>query len=404
MLWETARLAIKAIFRNALRSFLTVLGIVIGVASVIAMVTVGQGSSQQVAADVAKLGTNILMIRPGQRGMGPGAGGGTQARPFALRDVDRLIDSLPQIETAAPVASGSTTVVAGGENHRTQITATDARYLVASDWPLVAGRNFTDAETRAGAAVCILGETVRQEIFGARDPVGEALRLENMSCEVIGLLEAKGASSFGSDQDDVVFLPIRTFQRRIAGNTDVGTIHVRVADGVTTEAAASEITYMMREIRRIGPGQDDDFSVMDMKQVTSMLTQVTGVLTGLLAAVAAVSLLVGGIGIMNIMLVSVTERTREIGIRLAVGAQARQVLMQFLVEAVVLSLLGGIVGSVLGLGLAAVASRVMSIPFSPDPVVVVLAFAFSALVGVIFGYFPARSAARLDPIEALRHE
>ena len=404
MLRETARLALRAILTNLLRSFLTVLGVVIGVASVIAMVTVGQGSSQQVTADVAKLGTNILTIRPGQRSMGPGAGGGTQARPFDLRDVDRLIDGLPQVEIAAPVASGATTVVAGGENHRTQITATDARYLVASDWPLVAGRNFTDAETRAGAAVCILGETVRQEIFGARDPVGESLRLENMSCEVIGVLEAKGASSFGSDQDDVVFLPIRTFQRRIAGNTDVSTIYVRVADGITTEAAAVEITYMMREIRRIRPGQDDDFNVIDMKQLASMLTQVTGVLTGLLAAVAAVSLLVGGIGIMNIMLVSVTERTREIGIRLAVGAQARQVLMQFLVEAVVLSLLGGIIGSILGLSLAAVASRVMSIPFNPDPVVVVLAFAFSALVGVIFGYFPARSAARLDPIEALRRE
>lgn len=403
MLWETASLALKAIFRNALRSFLTVLGIVIGVAAVIAMVTVGQGSSQQVTADVEKLGTNILMIRPGQQAMGPGQGGG-ETRPFQLKDVDTLIDALPQIETAAPIASGSTTVVFDGENYRTQITATDARYLEAAGWALSVGRNFIETETRGGKTVCILGETVRKELFGDADPVGEAVRLETMTCEVIGVLEAKGASSFGSDQDDVLLLPIRTFQRRIAGNNDVSTIYVAVADGVSTAAAEQEITFLMREIRRIGPEEEDDFNVMDMKQIATMLTGITDVLSGMLAAVAAVSLLVGGIGIMNIMLVSVTERTREIGIRLAIGAQARQVLMQFLVEAVVLSLLGGIVGSILGLALAAVAAQFMSIPFAPDPWIVLLAFAFSALVGVIFGYFPARAAARLDPIQALRHE
>ena len=405
MLWETARLALRAILRNALRSFLTVLGIVIGVASVIAMVTVGQGSQAQVTADVAKLGTNILMLRPGGRGMQPGPGGGTSvARPFDLRMVARLERGLDEIETAAPVSSGAATVVAGGENYRTQITATDARYLEAANWPLAMGRNFTEAETRSGAAACILGETVRREIFGSLDPIGQSLRLETMSCKVIGLLTPKGASSFGSDQDDVVLMPIRTFQRRIAGNDDVGTVYIRVADGVATEDAAVAITYLMREIRRIGPDEEDDFDVIDMKQLASMLTQITGVLSGLLAAVAAVSLLVGGIGIMNIMLVSVTERTREIGIRLAVGAQARQVLLQFLVEAIVLSLMGGVLGILLGLSLAAVAARFMAIPFTPDPAVVLLAFAFSALVGVIFGFFPARAAARLDPIEALRRE
>ena len=240
--------------------------------------------------------------------------------------------------------------------------------------------------------------------FGDFDPVGENIRLETLTCEVIGVLEAKGASSFGQDQDDVLLMPIRLFQRRIAGNSDVQSIYVRVAEGYTTDEAMEEITYYMREIRRIGPDEEDDFDVMDMRQIASMLGQVTNVLTGLLAAVAAVSLLVGGIGIMNIMLVSVTERTREIGIRLAVGAQGRQVLLQFLVESVVLSFLGGVLGSALGLALAFVASRMMSIPFTPDASVVALAFLCSAAVGVVFGYFPARAAARLDPIEALRHE
>ena len=402
MLWETVRLALKSIFRNALRSFLTVLGVVIGVAAVIAMVTVGQGSSDQVTADVEKLGTNILMISPGQGRMGPGSS--TSAQPFDLRDVDRIASEIPLVETAAPMGSSPATVVFGNENYRTQLSATDSRYLVATDWPLSEGRSFNAAEEKAGRAVCILGETVRSELFGSSDPLGEKLRIGSISCEVIGVLESKGASTFGQDQDDVVMLPIRTFQRRIAGNRNVSMIYVAVRDGASTDEAISDIEVLLREIRRIGGGEEDDFNVRDMKQLASMLTGINDVLTGMLSAVAAVSLLVGGIGIMNIMLVSVTERTREIGIRLAVGAQARQVLMQFLVEAVVLSLLGGVLGILLGLGLAAFASRLMSIPFAPDPAVVLLAFAFSAAVGVVFGYFPARAAARMDPIEALRHQ
>lgn len=340
MLFETLKLALASILRNALRSFLTVLGVVIGVASVIAMVTVGQGSSDQVIADVEQLGTNVLMVLPGQQAMGSRSMG-ERARPFTLRDVDLLLEAVPTIEAAAPIASGQATMVFGSENHRAQITATDARYLVASDWPLALGRNFTVGETQGGRAACILGETVREALFGASDPVGESIRVRNFTCEVIGVLEAKGASSFGTDQDDVVLMPIRTFQRRVAGNTDVATIYVAIEDGVATEDAMREIEFVMRDLRRIGETEEDDFTVMDMKQVASMLTGITGVLTGLLAAVAAVSLLVGGIGIMNIMLVSVTERTREIGIRMAIGAQANQVLMQFLIEAVALSLLGG---------------------------------------------------------------
>lgn len=402
MIWETIRLAMQAIFRNALRSILTVLGIVIGVAAVIAMVTVGQGSSDQVTADVAKLGTNVLMVMPGAGQMGPSSNTVTAA--LTLKDVEALINQLSSVRTAAPYNQTTLSAVYGTEDTRASVAGTDTRYLDVVDWPIVLGRSFLAAEESAGKAVCIIGETVRQELFGNTDPIGEKIRLKNVSCDVIGLLKVKGASSFGTDQDNIVLMPIKAFQRRVTGSSDVSLIYVAAAPNVSTDRALVEIETLMRERRRIGDGEEDDFNVRDMKQLASMLTGITDVLTGLLSAVAAVSLLVGGIGIMNIMLVSVTERTREIGIRLAVGATANQVLLQFLVEAIVLSLIGGLVGIFLGLGLAAIASKIMVIPFSPDPQIVAIAFLFSAAVGVVFGYFPARRAARLDPIEALRHQ
>ncbi|MDX8354973.1 ABC transporter permease [Cognatiyoonia sp. IB215182] len=403
MLWETIRLAVQAIFRNALRSFLTVLGIVIGVGAVIAMVTVGQGSTEQVTADVEKLGTNMLMVMPGQDAM-EGGPVGTAVPLFSIRMNDLLEEQLGVIDVSAPLSMGRARAVFGNENRRTDIVGTDNRYFTAAQWQVAQGRLFDITELQSGKPVCVIGETVRDDLFGNATPIGEEIRIRTLSCEVIGLLKSKGASTFGSDQDDFVIMPIRTFQRRIAGNTDVSLFIVSVRDGVDTERATTDIEAVMRDIRRIGRDEEDDFTVMDMKQLASMLSGITGILTGLLSAVAAVSLLVGGIGIMNIMLVSVTERTREIGIRLAIGAQARQVLLQFLVEAIILSLFGGLIGIIVGLGMGLLGANLLAIPFRPDPQIVLMAFGFSAAVGVIFGFFPARRAARLNPIDALRRE
>jgi putative ABC transport system permease protein len=401
MLFEAIKLALQAIRRNAMRSFLTVLGIVIGVAAVIAMVTIGNGTTAKVTADLAKLGSNLLFARPGQ--FGPGRAS-TDAKPFNVRDVEALKSQLPGVRAVAPVAQKSMTVIYGGENRVTVTTGTDLDYFVTQDWMLASGRQFLDGEIRGGRAACIVGQTVREKLFGRADPVGQSIRVKNIACEVIGLLEPKGQSSTGIDQDDVVLLPLRAFHRRLAGNTDIGSISISAKDGVDTARVQADIERLLRERRNIARGQEDDFSVRDMKQLAQTMAGTTAVLTGLLAAVAAVSLLVGGIGIMNIMLVSVTERTREIGIRLAIGALESQVLMQFLVEAAVLSLFGGLIGILLGLALAWLATNGLQVPFLIDPTIVVVAFGFSALVGVVFGYFPARRAARLDPIEALRHE
>ncbi|MBN8630618.1 MAG: ABC transporter permease [Rhodobacterales bacterium] len=400
MIWETVRLALLALRRNKLRSGLTMLGIVIGVAAVIAMVTVGQGSSRSVSASVASLGSSVLSVRP-DRNLGPG--GAQVSRLFKMRDVEALA-GLSVVANISPSVSSTQTVVAGGRNLSTSITGTTSGYLQVGNWSLRVGRAFTSAEDRSGTAVCIIGETVRRGLFGNSDPTGQQMRAGNVTCEVIGLLQAKGAGTFGQDQDDVVLMPIRTVQRRFLGTDNVNSISVALKAGVSSARGIREIQTLMRERRRIAVGEEDDFSVMDMSQLASILTGINSVLTGMLSSVAAVSLLVGGIGIMNIMLVSVTERTREIGIRLAVGAEGRQVLTQFLVEAVVLSLVGGIIGVAVGLALAFGASFFMAIPFAPQLYVVLLAFGFSALIGVIFGYFPARKAAALDPIVALRHE
>jgi putative ABC transport system permease protein len=402
MIRSVLLLALRAIRRNVLRSSLTVLGIVIGVAAVITMVTIGGGATAKVTADVASLGSNLIDVRPGQ---GPRPGGASESAPmFKIEDAEAIAREISGLAAVAPAASQTMQAIAGSANWSTTVTGSTNDYLQVRNWHLANGRQFSDAELRGGGAQCILGATVRAQLFGSQDPLGATVRLQKLSCQVIGVLAKKGQTSFGMDQDDVVLVPLRMLQRRVAGNVDVSTISVSARDGVSTEKIQRDIEQLLRERRRITPGKDDDFHVRNMQQLISTLAGTTQVLTALLGAVGAVSLLVGGIGIMNIMLVSVTERTREIGIRLAIGALEREVLLQFLVEAVVLSSFGGVIGILLGLGAAAVGTTVLEVPFVFNPSIVAVAFAFSAMVGIVFGYFPARKAARLDPIEALRHE
>jgi putative ABC transport system permease protein len=401
MLWNTILLSLREIKRNVMRSFLTILGIVIGVGAVITMVTIGGGATLQVREQIASMGSNLLMVAPGKR-LGPGQS--TANIPFKEADVEAIGRDVSSLAAVAPVSSQSIKAIFGNQNWSTQVTGSDNQYFRVTNRSIRTGRQFSDSELRSGAAVCIVGETVRKKLFGGQEALGEKIRLQKLSCEVIGLLEGKGQSTMGMDQDDIVVMPLRALQRRIAGNQDVGLIQVSVQQGASTDKAQRDIERLMRERRHLSSSDDDNFTVMDMKELAKMLTGTTQLLTALLSAVAAVSLLVGGIGIMNIMLVSVTERTREIGIRLAIGALEREVLVQFLVEAVVLSSLGGLIGIVLALSASVWLADVLHVPFVLNIGIVFVAFLFSAAVGVIFGYFPALKAARLDPIEALRYE
>jgi putative ABC transport system permease protein len=400
MIGNALLLAWRAIRRNLMRSFLTILGIVIGVSAVITMVTLGNGATQSVRNQIAGMGSNLLMVLPGQVG-GPGGG---DAPRFRAADAEALRTQVGLAKAVAPTASRRTTAVYGARNWMTQVTGTTNEYFAAANWTLADGRSFTEPETRAGAAVCVIGESVRQNLYGNQNPVGAQVRVGQFSCSVIGLLRPKGQGAMGQDQDDVIVMPLRTVQRRLTGTQDVGSILVSVRDDAAIDRARDQVADIMRVRRHIGEREADNFRVLDTRQIAETLTGTTRILTALLGAVAAVSLLVGGIGIMNIMLVSVTERTREIGIRLAIGALERDVLLQFLIEAVVLASLGGLVGIALATGASIFLARLMQVPYLFGAGINVLAFLFSAAIGVIFGYFPARRAARLAPIEALRHE
>jgi len=400
MLWNTLLLALRAIHRNLLRSFLTILGIVIGVAAVITMVTLGNGATRSVSDQISSMGSNLLMVMPGQR-FGPGAEPGA---PFKSADVEAVRNQISGARLVAPLVTKAATAVYQANNWSTSVTGSSNDYFEAGNWQIAAGRSFTETEERAGKAVCVIGDTLRDKLFGRQNPVGSEIRIKQFACEVIGLLKAKGQSSMGSDQDDIVVMPLRTVQRRLSGSQDINRLTISVKDGVSIDAVKAQLVDLMRERRNIGENENDDFRVMDTRQIAETLTSTTKILTMLLAAVAAVSLLVGGIGIMNIMLVSVTERTREIGIRLAIGALEREVLLQFLIEAVVLSSLGGLIGIALATVASILLAGLMNVPYLFDPGINLLSFLFSAVIGVIFGFFPARRAAGLNPIDALRHE
>jgi putative ABC transport system permease protein len=402
MWWNTLPLALREIRRNLLRSFLTVLGIVIGVAAVITMVTLGKGATQAVANQIASLGSNLLMIRPGQR-MGP-VRDASGAPPFKEADAWAVAAQVPGVQAVAPSLSSGVIAVFAARNWATVVTGTTNDYFLTNNWRLAQGRDFSEAEERAGSAVCVIGATVRRELYGSQDPLGTQLRIRGFSCQVIGLLAPKGQAAMGQDQDDTVVLPLHTVQRRLTGNLNVNTLLVSLKDGADGARVKAAIEQLLRERRKLGEHDDNNFNVLDTRQIAETLSGTTRVMTTLLGAVAAVSLLVGGIGIMNIMLVSVTERTREIGIRLAIGALEREVLLQFLVEAVVLAATGGLIGVVAAAAASTLLAAAMQVPLVFDPAINLLSFGFSAAIGVLFGYFPARRAARLDPIEALRHE
>ena len=402
MLLNALLLAVREIRRNLLRSFLTILGIVIGVSAVITMVTLGNGATQAVKDQISSLGSNLLMVLPGQR-LGPGSPT-AGAPPFKESDVAAILSQIGGIKAVAPELRASVTVIANGRNWSTSITGTTKTYFQTNNWSLASGRVFEDSEEMAGSAVCLLGQTVRRELFGNASALGEQVRIKQFSCEVIGELVAKGRAAMGNDQDDIVLLPLHTVQRRVVGSQRVATLLVSMDDGTDAERVKASLSQLLRERRKLTAADDDNFNVLDTKQIAETLSGTTKIMTMLLGAVAAVSLLVGGIGIMNIMLVSVTERTREIGLRLAIGALEREVLLQFLIEAVVLSMLGGLIGIVLATAASIALAGVMQVPYLFNPWINAVSFAFSAVIGVVFGYFPARRAAQLDPIDALRHE
>ncbi len=395
-------IAVREIRRNLMRSFLTVIGIVIGVGAVITMVTLGEAATESIKAQISKMGTNLLVLRPGQGWRS------WNAPKFTLRDMDAIRYQVPGINDIAPFVESTVRVVYRETDRSTEIQGTTPNYFKIANWELSLGRFFTDAEVTEAATVAVLGETVRRELFGEGvDPIGEIIRIGKFNAQVIGVTAVKGQGGFGNDLDSKIIVPYTALTRRLTGLEDgrfLNQVMISGKNGYPGINIVADVSALMRERRNIVSNQDDNFNVFDSQQLAETMSSSTKVMTSLLGAVAGVSLLVGGIGIMNIMLVSVTERTREIGIRLAIGARAREVLLQFLVEAVTLSCIGGLSGIALAYGLCHALVKTVGAPFTFNPTINVVAFVFSAFIGVLFGFMPARRAAALDPIEALRYE
>ncbi len=408
-LLDTTLSALRSLRANKLRSGLTTLGIIIGVAAVITMLAVGEGAKRTVEAQLKSLGSNTMIVFPGTvTASGVRLGTGTR-NTLTEGDAHAIAEEVPGVLAAGPGMRGTAQVVHGNLNWSTVVFGVTPEWLVAREWRIARGRMLDDNDLRSGAKVALVGQTVADMLFGGTDPTGQVIRVKNVPFEVVGLLAAKGQSFSGNDQDDIVLLPISTARSRVLGGgpgrqRTVGHISVKMADGVDMTQAEARVRQLLRQRHRLQPEQDDDFNIRNLSEVVEAEQAASSALSGLLAAVAGVSLLVGGIGIMNIMLVSVTERTREIGIRLAVGARSRDILTQFLTEAVILSLIGALAGVALGLGSAAALSHFAGWEVILQPHGVILAVASASLVGIFFGWWPARKAARLNPIDALRYE
>jgi len=401
--WMLLKVALKSIARNKMRSLLTMLGIIIGVGAVITLVALGQGSQQDIEGQVASLGTNLLIIQPGSSRFGGVRGGAGSLGTLALKDVTTLRRNAVLLAAISPEVRVQSQVVAGANNWNTSVFGGDPNYLEIRNYQLARGRSFTERELAARGKVAILGRTVADQLFPGEDPVGARIRIRNVPFQVIGILAGKGQSAMGSDQDDVILAPTTTVLYRLGDGKTLRAIVASARSAEEMEPAKKEIEGILREAHQLAGGEDD-FRLRDQSEINQMATRVTGTLTLLLSAIAGVSLLVGGIGIMNIMLVSVTERTREIGIRLAIGARPRDILAQFLVEAATLSLFGGLVGIGAGLGGAALGGRLLGISLVVDPFIIGIAVVFTGAVGIFFGFYPARKAANLNPIDALRYE
>lgn len=404
MLSNAFMIALREIRRNLTRAFLTVLGIIIGVSAVVTMVTLGEGTTQAVKNQISDLGSNLVMVRPGSS-FGPRSSSAGVPN-FTQSDITAIQEQIAGVAAIAPVRNASLSTIYRQNARNTTISGTTTAYFAINSWTLSAGRFFTDSESHKGDAVAVIGNSVKTELFGSEDPIGKKIRVGRASLLVIGLLKSKGQAGMG-DQDDTIIVPLTTMQRRLVGRTssrDVSQISISAEDNYDSDLLISDISSLLRQRRNLQSNQDDDFVVFDTRQIAETLSSSTELMTMLLSAVAAVSLLVGGIGIMNIMLVSVTERTREIGIRLAIGATAREVLWQFLVEALTLSCVGGIIGIGMAFVFCALLAPVIQIPFTFNTEINMIAFVFSAVVGIVFGFAPARRASVLNPIDALRHE
>ncbi|HTM42219.1 MAG TPA: ABC transporter permease [Terriglobales bacterium] len=399
------RIAIRALSRNKMRSALTMLGIIIGVGAVIAMVGVGQGASKQVQDQISAMGSNMLFVSSGTVNRGGLRLGWGQTKTLVYDDMKAIVQQAPAVKEAAPGSATTAQVVFGNDNWFTNIQGTEPQYFDIRSWPMQEGVSFTESDVTSASDVAVIGATVQQNLFGAQDPVGQTVRISNLPFKIVGVLSAKGQSAaMGQDQDDVIFVPITTLQKKLSGEPWLRYIVVSAVSKDATYAAQEEITALLRDRHRIRSGQDDDFMVRNLADIAQLADQSSRVMTMLLASIAGVSLIVGGIGIMNIMLVSVTERTREIGVRMAIGATEEDVQRQFLIEAVVLSLMGGAAGIFFGVGSSLIISKLLGWAVLVSPLAIVAAVIFSAGVGVFFGFYPARKAARLDPIEALRYE